>query len=183
MKGPVLQAVMSYKLNNDRADWPGFVQVLKETYEPRNKDLMLRYKLRNLEQINSFAKYLNEFQVIINQLSVISEQDKFVAFLDGLSNDFKYEVLKNPACDSVTHAVRICSDYDFCLGSNRSYKKKSDSQKQNNVYVEENDSSADEFDKDIELLKQKNLDDSRIICWNCHRRGHKSSDCTVDVLK
>lgn len=101
--------------------------IIKELYEPRNQELMLRQTLRHLRQKDTFAVYLDEFQKIINGMVHITETEKFSAFLDGLSDVFKHEILKESSCQTVTQAIPICSNYEFCM--------KSGNKQRENVFV------------------------------------------------
>jgi hypothetical protein len=49
------------------------------------------------------------------------------AFLDGLSDVFKHEILKVSSCQTVTQAIPICSNYEFCM--------KSGNKQRENVFV------------------------------------------------
>ena len=117
VKGPVLQSLIRFKNENVHANWDGFSNLLKELYEPRNQELMLRQALRHLRQKDTFANYLNEFQKIINRMVNITEAEKFAAFVDGLSDVFKHEVIKVSSCHTVNEAITICSNYEFCISS------------------------------------------------------------------
>ena len=117
VKGPVLQSLIRFKNENVHANWDGFSNLLKELYEPRNQELMLRQALRHLRQKDTFANYLNEFQKIINRMVNITEAEKFAAFVDGLSDVFKHEVIKVSSCHTVNEAIPICSNYEFCISS------------------------------------------------------------------
>ena len=78
---------------------------------------MLRSQLRHFRQKDTFANYLNKFQELTNRLNGLSDQDKFVAFLDGLSDVLKHEVLKDATCNTLKDAIKICSNYEFCIFS------------------------------------------------------------------
>jgi hypothetical protein len=117
VKGPVLQSLIRFQNEDQNADWDGFTLLLKELYEPRNQELMLRSQLRHFRQKDTFANYLNKFQELTNRMVKLSENDKFVAFLDGLSDVYKHEVLKVPTCNTIREAIQICSNYEFCINS------------------------------------------------------------------
>jgi len=107
VRGPVLQSLIRYQNEDTEAEWGGFTELLKDLYEPRNQELMLRAQLRHFRQKDTFANYLNKFQELTNRMVKLSDNDKFVAFLDGLSDVYKHEVLKVPTCNTVREAILI----------------------------------------------------------------------------
>ena len=113
----MLQSLIRYQNEEPEAEWGGFTELLKELYEQRNQELMLRSQLRHFRQKDTFANYLNKFQELTNRMVKLSDNDKFVAFLDGLSDVYKHEVLKVPTCNTVREAIQICSNYEFCINS------------------------------------------------------------------
>jgi hypothetical protein len=117
VRGPVLQSLIRYQNEVPEAEWGGFTELLKELYEPRNQELMLRSQLRHFRQKDTFANYLNKFHEFTNRMVKLSDNDRFVAFLDGLSDVYKHEVLKVPTCNTVREAIQICSNYEFCINS------------------------------------------------------------------
>jgi hypothetical protein len=113
LKDGPLKVLMSYTNNEKNPTWTAFQQMLKSHYEPRNKELRVRTQLRHLRQTGAFTDYLNKFQGLTIQLSDLTEKEQLVAFTDGLSQDYKYEVVSKK-CKTVFEAIEVCSQLDFC---------------------------------------------------------------------
>ncbi|RMZ96775.1 hypothetical protein BpHYR1_030394, partial [Brachionus plicatilis] len=59
--------------------------MLKERYRRKDHELYMRDKLRGLRQSKDIANYINDFRIILNQISEISEYDLITYFTQGLS--------------------------------------------------------------------------------------------------
>ena len=205
VKGPVLQSLIRFKKEELNPTWEGFTKLLKTLYEPRNQEMQLRTLLRRIRQgdkADSFQRYLNKFQDIINQLPNMSLDEQYVAFVDGLSDTYKHEVMRNPSCKTLTEAIRITSDYDFCMNANkkegvsvnyinklhestskkftphssprfnRTNRKWSGPRKESN--------NNNNFEKKFDSKKQ---DLSKVTCHKCKKMGHYANTCRANIKR
>ena len=189
--GP-LKVLMCYTKNEKNPTWIAFQDLLKTQYEPRNRELRARTRLRHLSQTGSFEEYLRRFRDLTIQLSEITEKEQLVAFTDGLNNEYKYEVLSKN-CDTLEQAVEVCSNLDFCKTARNMENvielnsakfnggKKSNFQEDKKPLmkgtvpkIEKEPSVVDETEE------QYNGSDAvqfRGRCFRCHRRGHMAREC------
>ncbi|RNA18691.1 hypothetical protein BpHYR1_028587 [Brachionus plicatilis] len=71
----------------------------------------MRDKLRGLRQSKDVGNYINDFRIILNQISEISEYDQITYFTQGLSElTENYVRLRNP--ESLQKAIEYAEDYN-----------------------------------------------------------------------
>ena len=203
VRGPVLQALIRFRKDDPNPNWKGFTKLLKDQYEPRNLEMKIRAQLRHARQIDGFQRYLSKFQELVNQLPNMSEDELYVAFLDGLADSYKHEVMRNPNCRTLNEAVRIASDYDFCMSSANASRKEINLNSMNRVNTSLG--SRKPFDKNAQsnVVKRKfnkfqyvgsssgvpNSSrnkagfkpryESKVTCYNCKKQGHYANTCTI----
>ncbi|RNA12900.1 hypothetical protein BpHYR1_022305, partial [Brachionus plicatilis] len=65
--------------------WSDFCEHMTKKYKPTDHEFKLREKLKNLKANRDISSYLNEFRILMNQISSMDETDKISYFTDGLS--------------------------------------------------------------------------------------------------
>ncbi|CAF1094980.1 unnamed protein product [Brachionus calyciflorus] len=85
--------------------------MLKDRYKRKDHELYMRDKLKNLKQNKDISSYVNDFRIILNQITNISEYDQITYFMQGLIEQTEnYVRLRNP--DSLQKAIEYAEDYD-----------------------------------------------------------------------
>jgi hypothetical protein len=104
-------------------NWIGFQEILRTQFEPKLLSMKVRTQPRHLRQTESLHKYLKRFNELTVQLSNLSEEEKLVAFTDGLNEKYKFEVIR-AHCKDLAEAVDVACSLDFCAskGSPRGTK-------------------------------------------------------------
>jgi hypothetical protein len=107
-EGP-LKSLMAYRKNSVNPNWIGFHVNLRTQFEPKLLSMKVRTQLRHLRQTESLHKYLKRFNELTVQLSNLSEEEKLVAFIDGLNEKYKFEAIR-AHCKALAEAVDVaCS--------------------------------------------------------------------------
>ena len=123
LRGTAFQLAKRFLLDGTKT-WENFQTELYVMFTPVDFDLKIRTELLNLKQNESFERYANRFQYLVNQLKM-SEEDKLTCFLQGLKPRTRTEiVIKNIDC--YEDAMRLASNLE-------SYKDLSSSAKINFV--------------------------------------------------
>jgi hypothetical protein len=104
---------MAYQKEAVNPNWIGFQEILRAQFEPKLLTMKVRTQLRHLRQSDSLHKYLKRFNELTVQLSNMSEEEKLVAFTDGLNEKYKFEVIR-AHCKNVAEAVDVACSLDFC---------------------------------------------------------------------
>ena len=78
--------------NWDSISWDQFRNAFYTTYQPQNLQKVLRKRLSSLKQENTIAKYIEEFNKIMNKIRNMSEEDKIEYFILGLQPETSKEV-------------------------------------------------------------------------------------------
>ena len=202
VRGPVLQALIRFRKDDPNPNWVGFTKLLRDQYEPRNLDMKIRSQLRHIRQSDGFPRYLSKFQELTNQLPNMSQDDLYISFLDGLADSHKHEVMRNPNCKTLSDAIKIVSDYDFCMSTNSSGRKEVNLNSVNRV--NKNFVPRKPFEKNIRsnnfkpngnkfkygnssMFQRTSSQSSRsmpkdltkVVCFNCKKLGHYANTCKV----
>jgi len=88
LRDAALHEYQSFVKNKDRdtISWEEFKIMLKDRYKRKDHELFMREKLRNLKQHKDLSQYINDFRIILNQISNISEFDQITYFMNGLND-------------------------------------------------------------------------------------------------
>ncbi|CAF1116622.1 unnamed protein product [Brachionus calyciflorus] len=154
--------------------------MLKDRYKRKDHELYMREKLRNLKNLKDICSYINDFRIIVNQITNISEFDQITYFLNGL-NDLPsdYVRLKNP--DSLQKAIENAEDYDR-FKSNRFSKNADILMLNKRNFRKRNVGSYKGYNsrnvKNFKYFKSKNS----LFCKNCHKSGHESEN-VIKMIK
>ena len=156
LRGTAFQLAKRFLLDGTKT-WENFQTELYVMFTPVDFDLKIRTELLNLKQNESFERYANRFQYLVNQLKM-SEEDKLTCFLQGLKPRTRTEiVIKN--IDYYEDAMRLASNLE-------SYKDLSSSAKIN--FVQSNKTN-----------NLSNFSANKKTCFKCNKIGHWAKDCRI----
>lgn len=86
-------------------------------YRPLDHEDKVRDKIKSLKQTRGILDYINEFRILLNQISKIEERDKIGYFADGLREATKRFVKFSKPKD-LEEAILIAENYDsFQIGT------------------------------------------------------------------
>jgi hypothetical protein len=181
VKNPVLQTLKRYQKDEERPTWKGFCEILRELYDPKNQIWKLRSQLKNLKMTDSFDKYLRRFQELINLIPGLSKEDEMANFIDGLAENYKFEVLSKK-CETLNEAIEIASNLDFCSKNQAIEVNRIKKVNNMNFQRKPNPSKPQSFWKRLVPNKFKGgykdkQDMSKIKCYTCNKMGHYSKTC------
>ncbi len=153
-------------IDTSKQPWKEFVKKLRIAFEPSEYDSVLRTKLNELKQGSNIDAYVNEMRLILNQITDMSETDKVLSFIRGLkpATQSKVIFLKPKTLEA---AIEIAIDYDFAkFRKNQLLMTSSENKK------------AKGRDKKVKVVNSNN---KVVECYRCHKKGHYSRDCHVNL--
>ena len=194
--------------NRNPRSWQDFKILLRNKYEPVNKEDTLRDKLAQLVQSKSVAAYTTRFEKLLNQLPSVSDDEALDRYIRGLNPTIRTEVrLKKPA--TLDEAIDYADIFDRAtfeprLGRNRSRRDRLANRNRT-------DHSNVPSPMDIDTISLNNLtsilnavsrqqqqnttttrrpplsDEVRAAClangccFNCGERGHRTRGCPTEI--
>ena len=187
-EGP-LKALMAYQKEAVNPNWIGFQEILRAQFEPKLLTMKVRTQLRHLRQSDSLHKYLKRFNELTVQLSNMSEEEKLVAFTDGLNEKYKFEVIR-AHCKNVAEAVDVACSLDFCASKGSpeelntlkkvnfaKFKGKYGAKYQKPYKKNNNPNNGRMNNKGPYSVPYRAL----MICHRCKKQGHIQKDCRVKL--
>ncbi|GMI94553.1 hypothetical protein HRI_003124600 [Hibiscus trionum] len=92
----------------------GMKKELMSSFFPENVDYIARKKLRDLVHIGSIREYVREFAALLLDIRDMSEKDKMFAFLEGLKQWARTEVMRHRPEDitAAMAAAKRLTDYN-----------------------------------------------------------------------
>ena len=91
LRGSAMTAYRSME-NWSLSSWQNFKTTLLSMYQPQNLQIILRMKLKKLQQTGSVQVYINDFNKLLYPIKNMSEEDKIIMFIDGLREATKSRV-------------------------------------------------------------------------------------------
>jgi hypothetical protein len=206
VEGTAFEMVRS--ASTEKRTWADFKDKLVKTFRPTYKDFNLRSELLKLKDTGNFDEYLYKFRAITNKVSqkVVSEQDKFTCFVQGLKLNTRKELFIKEVKD-LEDAILLASKIEnIDLSTSRENnvsavnvvqtRKNFDREKniKNKKYIEESDeeeqegeenSAREEEEEDVEEeendRRHRNSSNRKnlnnIQCWYCKSYGHYKVNC------
>jgi hypothetical protein len=89
LKELALQDYMLYEQGGNKPTWIEFNNYMRNKYTPKNQSQLIRMKIRQLKQQTSVREHYIEFRKLAHQLFDMTDQDKMIAFIDGLHEKTK----------------------------------------------------------------------------------------------
>lgn len=158
LKSTALQMLISFK-KQGKTDWSQFKNELVETFRPVDHERIIRTKLLNLRQLDSFDKYSNDFLFWSNQIPEMSDSDKLACFLQGLKPKTRTELVIK-GVKNVNEAIILAGRIEHARNESIS-----------NTVAKVNYSNV-RFKRDKSRVDVRN-----ITCLKCKQKGHYATNC------
>ena len=119
LRGTAFQMLKRFMLEK-RTSWNEFRNELLTAFQPPDHARIMRTRLLNLRQGESFQKYSRDFQYLVTQIVGMSEEDKLACFMQGLRARTRVELVYKKV-STLTEAVTLASSLELARndGSNQ----------------------------------------------------------------
>ena len=164
--------------------WSDFCEHMTKKYKPTDHEFKLREKLKNLKANRDISSYVNEFRILMNQISSMDETDKISYFTDGLSG-LTSGYVKFCKPKALEEAIEVAENYEafkmsanpknadiFFAGSKSGFKVKL----RNKPYLYKHKKDQ-KYKSDPKQGSSKSKDKKKIVCYGCGSEGHYINQC------
>ena len=153
MKDQALQYFRQIKSRKQNINWIEFQKEFKKRFRAPDYDQKLLRKVMDFKQIGSISKYVDEFTLLVNQITEITEEMKVIIFRKNIDPDIDGLL-------SINDPKTLDEAINFAIKYGETIAKKSSDIKSVNY---------------IQKYPSKNVDN--ITCYNCRLKGHYSTKC------
>ncbi len=175
-------------------DWDEFYQLLRQNYEPQNKQIHYRNKLESLKQTGAIEEYIRQFDQIAVKIRDMSQYDLTRSFIRNLKPRTRELVDASDTqniYDAKAKALRIDTNESNNI---RQPSANSINTSNNNNYIHNNNSTSSRYnnrqhqtntqrqpvpqstqiDTRHEPKREREMDNK---CWYCGLQWHKGHRC------
>ena len=176
-------------------DWDEFYQLLRQNYEPQNKQIHYRNKLESLKQTGAIEEYIRQFDQIAVKIRDMSQYDLTRSFIRNLKPRTRELVDASDTqniYDAKAKALRI--DTNESNNIRQLSANSSNANNNNNNYIHNNNSTSSRYnnrqhqpntqrqpaaqstqmDTRHEPKREREMDNK---CWHCGLQWHKGHRC------
>ncbi|KAF9929436.1 hypothetical protein FBU30_001574 [Linnemannia zychae] len=164
--------------------WAHFWNLITQRFQNRNSKFFARQKLHELKQKGSVTKYNFQFDTIRATLDDLSEAEAIHYYFMGLKPKIREHFAGNPTLRAdLSIMMNIAESLD-----NEQFHNNIQSHPHGNKSHPHQESFPQPMDLDVmsttgedRKQKQMQLDLKNRTCFKCHKSGHQSRNCPLNV--